>query len=108
MSWLIRDSDVLASLEVAESFGARIRGLIGRDGVDGAMLLPRARSVHTIGMRFTVDVAFCDKNLVVLRTRVMRPFRVGRLVPRAACVVEAEAGAFERWRLRPGDQLEIG
>jgi hypothetical protein len=37
----------------------------------------------------------------------MRRWRVGRPRPRATCVIEAEAGAFERWRLQPGDSLEL-
>lgn len=107
MAWLLRDGEVLAALEVADSFGARLKGLLGRDGLDGALLLRRARSVHTIGMRFPIDVAFCDRELIVIDTVTMRRHRLGRPRPRSACVVEASAGAFERWRLRPGDQLEI-
>ncbi len=108
MAWLLRDGEVLAALEVAERRAERTRGLLGRDSFEGALLLPRTRSVHTFAMRFPLDVAFCSRDLVVLSTVLgMRPHRVGR--PRLRCryVLEAEAGAFERWRLRPGDQLEI-
>ncbi len=107
MPWLLRDGEVLATLEIAERFESRLRGLLGRDGVEGALLLRPARSVHTFGMRFPIDVAFCDRNLVVIRTVRLRPGRISRPCLRGHCVVEAEAGAFERWRLRPGDQLEI-
>ena len=106
-AWLIRDGEVLAALEVAGSVGARLRGLLGREGIDGALLLPHARSVHTVGMRFPLDVAFCDGDLRVLGTVVMPPYRIGRPRLRARCVIEAQQGAFERWRLRPGDHLEI-
>lgn len=107
MAWLCRDGEVLASLEVATSFGARAKGLLGRDGIDGALLLKPAMSVHTIGMRFPIDVAYCDSHLAVLATGTMARHRLG--LPRigARAVIEAEAGAFERWRLRPGDQLTI-
>ncbi|MGH9073338.1 MAG: DUF192 domain-containing protein [Acidimicrobiales bacterium] len=107
MPWLIRDGEVLATLEVVEAFPARVRGLLGRDGMDGALLLRPARSVHTIGMRFPIDVAFCDAELVVRSVATMRPYRMGLPRPAARCVVEARAGAFERWRLGPGDKLEI-
>jgi uncharacterized protein len=107
VSWLVRDGEVLASLDVADTFGARLRGLLGRDGCDGALLIRRARSVHTFGMRFPIDVAFCDGEFRVLATTTMRRHRLGRPRLKARCVVEAEAGAFERWRLRPGDVLEI-
>ncbi len=107
MAWLLRDGEVLASLELATSTRARMRGLLGRDGVDGAMALRPARSVHTLGMRFPIDVAFCDRELVVLRTVTMARHRMGRPVRRSHWVIEAEAGSFARWNLRPSDQLEI-
>ena len=107
MAWLLRDGEVLASVEVAKSRRARSRGLLGRDGVDGALLLRPCRSVHTVGMRFPIDVAFCDDDLRVLRVVTMPRHRLSRLVWRSRAVIEAEAGAFARWGLRPGDTLEV-
>ena len=107
MAWLLRDGDVLAALEVAESFGDRLKGLLGRDGLEGALLLRPAKSVHSLGMRFPIDVAFCDRDLRVLRTVRLRPHRMTRTTWRSHAVIEAEAGAFDRWRLEPGDQLEV-
>jgi uncharacterized protein len=107
MPWLLREGDVLASLEVARSRRERVQGLLGRDGIEGALLIEPARSVHTVGMRFPLDVAFCDADLTVLKVRRMARHRVGLPVLRAHCVIEAEAGAFSRWELRPGDQLEV-
>lgn len=107
MAWLLREGEVLAAVEVADDFSRRSRGLLGRDGIEGAMLIKPARSVHTVGMRFPIDVAFCDRDLTVLDVITMRRFRLSRPRMRARSVVEAEAGAFERWGLRPGDRLEI-
>ncbi len=106
MAWLLRDGEVLATLDVADSAWARFRGLLGRKGIDGALLL-RTKSVHTLGMRFPIDVAFCDRQMLVVAVCTMRPHRLGRPRMRAHCAIEAEAGAFERWRLRVGDQLEV-
>lgn len=107
MAWLLRDGEVLASLEVAADRRARSRGLLGRDGIDGALLLERTRSVHTVGMRFPIDVAVCDADLVVLRTCALRPGRLQLPVRHGRQVIEAEAGAFARWGLVPGDRLEV-
>ncbi len=107
MAWLLRDGEVLAAVEVVTSLGERAVGLLGRDGIEGAMLLKPARSVHTFGMRFPIDVAFCDGDLRVLDTLTLRRQRMTRPRWRARSVLEAEAGAFDRWRLRHGDQLEI-
>jgi hypothetical protein len=108
VAWLLREGEVLAALEIADSRKARRKGLVGRDGIDGAMLLPTARmGVHSIGMRFALDVAFCDREMVVRRVVCLNPVRMTRPSPRASRVLEAEAGAFERWGLNVGDQLEI-
>ncbi|MEN3273553.1 MAG: hypothetical protein V7636_2314, partial [Actinomycetota bacterium] len=37
----------------------------------------------------------------------MRPWRVGLPRPKARVVIEAEAGSFERWTLKVGDELEV-
>lgn len=105
--WLLRDGEVLAAAVVADTWRARARGLLGRDGLQGALVLRPCRQVHTLGMRFAIDVAFCDRDGVVLRTRTLRPWRISPVVWRAAFAVEGEAGAFERWRLREGDRLEV-
>ena len=107
MPWLLREDEVLATLEVAEDRRSRRKGLLGRDGVEGALLLTKARSVHTIGMRFPIDVAFCDADFRVLRTVTMPRHRLGRPCLKARCVIEAEAGTFAHWELQPGDQLEV-
>lgn len=106
MGWLLRDGEVLASLEVADTRAARRRGLLGRPSFDGAILLSPARSVHTIGMQFPIDVAWLDGDLTVLRTACLRRHRLSRLVLRSRAVLETEAGTFARWGLVAGDRLE--
>jgi uncharacterized membrane protein (UPF0127 family) len=108
MAWLVRDDgEVLATLEFAESGRTRARGLLGRDGIEGALLLRPAKAVHTLGMRFPIDVAFVDDDMVVVRTVTMRRWRIGRPVFKAKGVIEAEAGAFAHWNLKVGDQLDV-
>lgn len=105
--WLVLGDRVLASVEVAADRRARRRGLLGRDGVSGALLLTPARSVHTFGMRFAIDVAHLDVDGRVLRVTTMAPNRLGRPVVAARSVLEAEAGAFARWGVGVGDGLEV-
>jgi hypothetical protein len=107
MAWLLREGQVLASLEVADSFLERGRGLLGRSAFEGAMLLNHTRGVHSIGLRFAVDVAFLDRDLVVLDMVTLRRFSVALPRMKTRSVLEAEAGAFERWALKVGDRLEI-
>ena len=107
MAWLVRDGEVLASLEMAMTAEERRRGLLGRDGLDGVLLLKPARMVHTVRMRFPIDVIFCDAELRVVDIVTMAPNRVGLPRWKAGAVVEAPAGAAGRWNLQPGDQLDV-
>jgi uncharacterized protein len=81
-------------VEVAASYGTRRRGLLGRDGIDGAIMLTPCNSVHTFRMRFTIDVAYLDKELKVVDVRTMEPGRLGMVRFRGRQVLEAEAGAM--------------
>jgi uncharacterized protein len=107
MPWLVADGRVLAGVEIAEGYRSRVKGLLGRDGIDGALLLRPARSVHSFGMRFPIDVAFCDGDLRVLRIVALRPHRITLPRWRARAIIETELGEFERWGVQVGDQLEV-
>lgn len=66
---------------IASSFLARARGLLGTrpKQIDDATLLVLApcKSIHTLGMRYRLDVAFLDKRGVVLRSeREVKPGRM--------------------------------
>jgi hypothetical protein len=112
MSWLVRrdpsaDDEVLAAAEIAATRAERRRGLLGRDQIDGALVLRPCRQVHTFRMRMPIDVVWCADDGRVLRVATMAPGRVSRPVLRARFVIEAAAGATDRWRLRVGDPLEV-
>ncbi|MFJ4700225.1 MULTISPECIES: DUF192 domain-containing protein [unclassified Streptomyces] len=94
-------------LEVARTARERGRGLLGRDAVRGALLLSPASAVHTLGMRFAIDVAFLDREWRVRSVRTMRPGRLGLPRPWARHVLEAEAGAMAGWGLAPGTRVAV-
>lgn len=102
---LLVDGRVRAPVEVASGVRERHRGLLGRDGLTGALWLQPCRQVHTFGMRFVIDVAYVDRHGLVLAVRRMPPGRLARPYLHARAVVEAEAGAFVGWRLRVGSTV---
>jgi uncharacterized membrane protein (UPF0127 family) len=105
---LLVDGRPVAPVAIAVTRLDRARGLLGATEVDGALLLERTRSVHSIGMAFALDVACCDAEGRVLRAVYLRPGRV--LLPRrrVRSILEAEAGAFARWGVAIGSRLEVG
>ncbi|MGW4021275.1 DUF192 domain-containing protein [Streptomyces sp. NPDC005009] len=98
---------VRVPLEIATSYRARTKGLLGRDSLDGALLLSPANSVHTFRMRMPIDVAYLDRRLRVIAVRTMPSGRLGLPRLRARHVLEAEAGAMEGWGLRVGARVEV-
>ncbi|MFF4401759.1 DUF192 domain-containing protein [Streptomyces sp. NPDC001480] len=98
---------VAVPLEIAASYRARTKGLLGRDSLDGAMLLSPASGVHTFRMRMPIDVAYLDRRLHVIAVRTMRPGRLGLPRLRARHVLEAEAGAMEGWGVRAGVRVGV-
>jgi uncharacterized membrane protein (UPF0127 family) len=107
MAWLVSDGVVMASAEVADGRRAKRRGLLGRDGIEGCLVIERCQWIHTMRMRFALDVAFVDKDGAVIKTMRMRPNRMGVPVRGASAVIEAQAGAFARWGLHVGDTVEL-
>jgi uncharacterized membrane protein (UPF0127 family) len=104
---LVVDGRPVAPCLLARTLRDRSRGLLGRDGLDGALLLEPGSSVHTFRMRFPIDVAFCDRTGTVIDVVTMRPNRLGRPRLRAKRILEAEAGAFARWGLHPGTRITV-
>ncbi|MBQ0828430.1 DUF192 domain-containing protein [Streptomyces tagetis] len=99
--------EVRVPLEVAASYRARTRGLLGRDAVEGAMLLTPAGGVHTFRMRMPIDVAYLDRRFTVLAVRTMAPGRLGRPRLRSRHVLEAAAGAMAGWGVRAGVRVSV-
>jgi uncharacterized membrane protein (UPF0127 family) len=86
------------TLLVAGDRRARRQGLARLDALPAghALLIERCRSVHTLGMRFALDLLWLDRDGRLLRTdRAVSPRRV-RTCLRARSVVEATAGEGER------------
>ncbi len=67
-------------VEVASSMFARMRGLIGRRELPAGhgLLIENCGSIHTIGMRFPIDVVFLDRDWRV--RRICRHVPPGRLM----------------------------
>jgi uncharacterized membrane protein (UPF0127 family)/Flp pilus assembly protein protease CpaA len=93
---------------VADTPIARLRGLLGRDGLakGHGLLIRPTWSVHTAFMRFPIDVVFLDRNMRVLEvTENLAPWRAASRRG-ARAVLELPAGECARVGLVAGDQLE--
>ena len=94
---------------VAETPLARMRGLLGRRGLDGGegLLLRPAPSVHTFFMRFAIDVVFLARDGGVMKVvPSLRPWRTAA-ARRAKAVLELPAGEADRRGIHPGIRLNL-
>jgi uncharacterized membrane protein (UPF0127 family) len=100
---------VCARLTLADSPLTRLRGLLGRDGLEQGegLLLRPASAVHTYFMRFPIDVVFLDRALVVLGIADgVEPWRAASKRG-AKAVLELPAGESARRGLTVGDRLTL-
>jgi uncharacterized membrane protein (UPF0127 family) len=98
---------VATTVEIAASRGSRRRGLLGRDHLDesSAMVLAPCSSVHTVGMRFPIDVVFVDRQGYAVKVvRNLRPWRMA-LSTSGRAVIEMAAGSLRWGQVLPGDRL---
>lgn len=83
----------------ADRFLPRLVGLLGRRALaegEGLLLVP-CSSIHTLGMRFPIDVLFLGPEGNVLRAlHGVPPWRVPAPVPGARMVLELPAGTLAR------------
>jgi hypothetical protein len=87
-----------------------MRGLLGSDGLaEGhGILLNPAPSVHTLFMRFPIDVVFVDQSRTIVKVvHELRPWRAafGR---KAVAALELPAGTAGRLGLTQGMSLVFG
>lgn len=104
---LSRQKTLATRVEKAGRIWPRIKGLLGKNGLDpgeGLWLAP-CRQVHTWFMRFPIDVVFLDKELkVVGLCRGLPPFRLSPYFIRARSALELSSGAAAE--VGVGDQLQ--
>ncbi len=97
-------------VRTAGTFLSRFVGLLGTASIaegEGLWIVP-CRSVHTLGMRYPIDVAFLDAGGVVVGIlEGFPPNRVGRVVRDAQGALELRAGILAATGTVPGDRLEF-
>jgi uncharacterized membrane protein (UPF0127 family) len=95
--------------EIPESALGRMRGLLGRDGLEpgGGMLIDAAPSVHMFFMRFAIDVVFLDRDRKVVKVvEGLRPWGIAA-ARGAAAALELPAGAAAATGVAVGDALVL-
>jgi uncharacterized membrane protein (UPF0127 family) len=107
-----RHSYLATELALADTHWSRLRGLLGasehdfRDG-RGLWIVP-CRGVHTLAMRFPIDVIYLSKaGTVVHIEQQLQPWRFAPIRMQAATVLELPSGKAVASATVVGDKIEI-
>ena len=88
----------------------RLKGLLGNKSfLDGqALIIKPCNCVHTLFMRFAIDVLFVDKNNKVISSlNKLEPFRFSRIYWKSQVVVELPQGKLNSSLTQNGDSLQF-
>jgi uncharacterized membrane protein (UPF0127 family) len=100
------------NLAVAQTHWSRLRGLLGATESDfrngcGLWIRP-CRGVHTLAMRFPIDVVYLDHaGAVVHLERGLQPWRFAPVRLQAASVLELPRNTVTSTGTEVGDRIEI-
>jgi uncharacterized membrane protein (UPF0127 family) len=107
-----RQTYLATELRVADTHRTRLVGLLAtsaRDFVSGKGLwIVPCRGVHTLGMRFPIDVVYLNSAKAVVHVEEnLAPWRLAPVRLQAASVVELPANTISESKTRIGDSIEI-
>ena len=107
-----RQAYLATRLRVAETHWSRLRGLMGAKAAnfcagEGLWIVP-SHGVHTLAMRFPIDVLYLDSDKVVVYARPnLKPWRVAPVNIKAASVLELPNNTLHSTGTVVGDRVEI-
>jgi uncharacterized protein len=105
-----RECFLSLDVKAADTTLSRLRGLIGRLQLrsdEGIWVLP-SRGIHTLGLRFPLDLIYLDEHCRVIHLVECLPsFRIAPLKAQAESVLELPSHTIYSSQTREGDQLVI-
>ena len=102
------DAVLAADVYAVAGFGGRFLGLMGHPGLPAgqALVLEGDNSIHTLFMRFSIDVLFLDAaGRVLALYHALPPWRLSRLVRGTRRIVELPPGVLAATGTQAGDLL---
>jgi len=109
VSNVTRQTVLAECVDVADRGEKRRKGLLGREQLalgEGLWILP-CEAVHTVGMRFPIDLVYLDRQHRVKKIKsAVPPWRLSACLS-AHSILELAAGAIRNSQTRHGDQLEF-
>ena len=104
------EKEIAANVMAATSILKRMNGLLGMDTLakGEALLIKPCKGIHTIGMKFVIDVIFLDKdNNIIAMKKYMKPNCFTPIYLRAVSALELPAGTIDSTSMNIGDRIKF-
>lgn len=101
---------IVKKLSVADGFWSRMKGLMWKKDLaeDEGLLLVPCNSVHSMFMRFPIDLLFLDRELKIIRIiERFKPWKATPIFRDCHQVVEIKAGVASKKGVTVKDELEV-
>ncbi|HWC30864.1 MAG TPA: DUF192 domain-containing protein [Dehalococcoidia bacterium] len=98
------------AIEVAQTAAQKVKGLLGRECLEDGqgLLFKGAGSLHTLFMRFPIDIVYADKHGKVIKVaEAVGPFKLVAAPLRCYYALELPAGSIKDSGTRVGDRLNF-
>ncbi|MBE6495816.1 MAG: hypothetical protein E7Z78_05160 [Methanobrevibacter thaueri] len=91
---------------LADTFFKRFKGLMGKKDFEDTLLFTNLTdsSIHTMFMRFEIDIYFLDKNKIIYDKVSLKPWKFYKPKKRAAYILETKKNKL---KLEIGDSLDL-
>jgi uncharacterized membrane protein (UPF0127 family) len=90
----------------ADTFFKRFKGLMGKKDFDHVLVFSNLTdsSIHTMLMRFEIDVYFIDENRRVFDKATLKPWQFYKPERQAKCIIETRKGML---KLNVNDKIDF-
>jgi len=98
---------IAGKTKIADNFISRLKGLLETDSMDEgtAMVIRPCNSIHTIGMKYPIDVLFLDKHDKIIKIeRNMQSCKFA-FCRKASYVIELPSGTAKKSGTTDGDMI---
>ena len=109
----LKSQEIIATLKFANSYFSRLKGLMFKKKLDYVLVLkPKSNlrissSVHSLFMRFAIDLVFLDNKKKVVEVAKLSPWKFYIPKRSADYILEMKQGSIEKYQIAIGDKLNF-
>jgi uncharacterized membrane protein (UPF0127 family) len=110
----LKTNQIIATLKFGNSYFSKLKGLMFKKKLDYVFVLTLTKSkyrflssIHTLFMRFTIDIVFLDKSKAVFEIAQLSPWKLYIPKKPARYVLEMKEGSIETNQIAIGDKLDF-